>query len=129
MRAQPILKKGDDAGTADCRLDRKIGCRTDLHEERAGRIDPNHLAVTLELPRRHRAAGEAPAQAGMTEQVAWVLRATVTIEVGWRCGSREALDARPDRHRDHVFFQPFVVADARVTPSRKNIDAAVLGEH
>ena len=46
-----------------------------LHEQRPGRIDPHHLAVALELPRRHRAAGEAAAQAGVAEQVARVARA------------------------------------------------------
>ena len=65
MRTQPVLKKVHDAGTGNCCFDRKIGCRTDLDEQRAGRIDPHHLAVALELPRRHRAAGEAAAQAGM----------------------------------------------------------------
>src|SRR5258708_14726887 len=73
MRAQPVLKKVDDPGTGDCRFDPKIGRRTDLHEERAGSIDPHHLAVTLGLPPRPRAAGEAAAQAGVVEQIAWML--------------------------------------------------------
>jgi aryl-alcohol dehydrogenase-like predicted oxidoreductase len=49
MRAQPVLKKVQDAGPGNCRFDRKIGCRTNLDDERAGRIDPHHVAVALEL--------------------------------------------------------------------------------
>jgi hypothetical protein len=51
------------------------------------------------------------------------------IEIGGRCGRREALDSRPDRHRDHVLFQPFVVADARVASGRKNVDEIIVGDH
>ena len=110
------------------RLDSEIGRRAGLNEQRARRVHPDHLAVALELPRRHRAAGEATAEAGVAEQVARVPRPAATIEIGGRSRGREALDARPDRHRDHVLFQPFVVADARVAPGRQHIDEAVLGD-
>src|ERR1700685_3456749 len=118
MRTQPVLKKVQDAGTGNGCFDRKIGCRTYLDEERTGRIDLHHLPVALELPRRHCTTGEAAAQAGMAQQVARVLRPAVTFEIRGSCGSREALYARPDRNRNHVFFQPLAVADARVTGGR-----------
>ena len=59
----------------DRRLDREVGRRAEPHDQRPGRIDPHDLAVALELPGRHRAAGEAAAQAGMVEQVARMLAA------------------------------------------------------
>src|SRR6185312_15379445 len=126
MRTQPVLKQVDDAGTGERRFDRKVGCPTYLHDELARRIDLHHLAVAFELPRRHRTASEAPAHALVAEQVAWVLGSAVTIEIGGRCDSREALDARPDRHRDHVLFQALVIADAGVTSGRKNIDKVLV---
>ncbi len=71
------------------------------------RIDPHHLAVALELPRRGIAPLEKrPQQAGVVEQLARVLRPAMAIEIGGRGGGGEALDARPDRHRDHVLLQP-----------------------
>ncbi len=81
MRAQPILKKKNDAGTADRRVDRKIGCRTGLHEERAGRIYPHHLTLALELPGRHGTAGKSAAQARVGEQVERVLRPAVAVQL------------------------------------------------
>jgi len=129
FRNAPLTARAYYDATLDRRFDRKIGCCTDLHEERAGRIHPHHLAVALELPRRHCPAGEAAAQACVAEQVARVLGSAVALQIGGRSGRREALDARPDRHGDHVFLQPFVVADTRVTPGRKNVDEAVVGDH
>src|ERR1700678_2327344 len=60
---------------------------------------------------------------------AWVRRPPATIKIGGRCGGREALHARPDRHCDHVLFQPFVIADARVATRGEYIDEAILGNH
>ncbi len=62
----------------------------------------------------------------MIQQGARVIRAAMSIEIGWRCGSRHALDARPDGHRDHVLLEPFVVADARVAPRGEPVDEAVF---
>ena len=43
---------------------------------------------------------------------------------------RKALHARPDRDRNHVFFQPIVITNARIAPGRKNIDeAASVNDH
>ena len=72
---------------------------------------------------------ERAAQAGVAEQLAWVLRPATSIEIDGGSGGREALHARPDRHRDHVLLQPLVVADAGVAPGRQHIDEAVLGDH
>ncbi len=129
MRAQPVLEKIDDAGAGECCRDCKIGGRPDLYEERSGRIDLHDLSVALKLPGRHCAAGEAAAQAGMLQQFARVMRPAVTIKIGGRCRSGEALDARPDRHRDHVFFQSLAVANSRVAPGRQDIDKAIVGDH
>ena len=65
----------------------------------------------------------------MAEQLARMFRPAVAIEVGRRGGGGEALDARPDRHRDHVLLQPLVVADAGVATGREHIDEALLGDH
>ena len=56
-------------------------------------------------------------------------RPAADVEIGRRCDDGEALHARADRHRDHVLFQPLVVADARVEAGRQHIDEAVLGGH
>jgi hypothetical protein len=55
--------------------------------------------------------------------------ATAAIKVVARGGCCEALDARADRYRDHVFLQPFVVTDSRVAPRRQDIDEAILGDY
>ena len=70
MRAQPVLKEVDDAGTGYRGLDHEIGCSTDLYEQWSHWIDSHHFAVALELPRRHRATGKPAAQAGVLEQLA-----------------------------------------------------------
>src|SRR6266404_8390824 len=62
----------------------------------------------------------------MTEQVARVLGPAVTIEIGRSGGGGEALDTRSDRHRDHVLFQTFVVADAGIAAGRQNVDESAL---
>ena len=94
------------------------------------RIDPHDLAVALELPRRVIAPlAKAAAQAGMAEQVARMFGPAAAIEVGRGRGGGEALDARADRHRDHVLLQPLVVADAGVAAGRQHVDEAVLGDH
>ncbi len=57
VRTQPVLEKTDDAGTGDGGFNREVGCPTDLHDERAGKIDPHNLAVAFELPRLRRLRG------------------------------------------------------------------------
>src|ERR1700722_6924136 len=129
MRAQPVLEQVDDAATRKRRIDCKIGSRAGLHEQRTGGIHLYHLAVALELPRRHGAAREAASQAGMLEQVAWVPGAAAPLEVVARGGCGEPLDARANRYRDHVFLQPFVVADSCIAPRRQDIDEAIVGDY
>ena len=58
-----------------------------------------------------------------------MFRPAVTIEIGGRGGGGEALHARPDRHRDHVLFQPFFVADAGVASGCQHVDKAFFGDH
>ena len=58
-----------------------------------------------------------------------MLGSAAAIEIGGRCGGREALDARSDRHGDHVLLQPLVVADAGVAAGREHVDETVLGDH
>src|SRR5262249_50751881 len=112
MRAQPILEQIDDAGTGNRCVYGELDPSTDADEQWSRGVDAYHLAVPLELPGRHRPAAEASAQAGMREQLARVLGPTASIEIGGRGSGREALRARPDRHRNHVLLQPLVVADA-----------------
>ncbi len=64
----------------------------------------------------------------MFEQVARVLGAPMAMEIGGGCGRCEALDAWTDRHRDHVLFEPFIVADAGIAAGRDHIDEAFLGD-
>ena len=68
-------------------------------EQRPGGIDLHDLAVALELPGRHRAAGELAAQAGEVEQVARMLGPAVRVEIGgrrprWRSAARAGRSAR-----------------------------------
>ena len=60
MRAQPVLEQLDDADAGDRRIDAEIGRRPDAHDQRAGRLDLDDPALSLELPRRYRAACERP---------------------------------------------------------------------
>src|ERR1700721_2952992 len=65
----------------------------------------------------------------MFEQVSWMSGAAAAIEVLARGGCREALDAGADRYCDHVFLQPFVVADSRVAPRCQYIHEAILSDY
>ncbi len=65
----------------------------------------------------------------MAEQVARVLRPAMAIKVGRAGGGGKALQARSDRHRDHVLLQPLVVADACVASGGQHINEALLGDH
>ncbi len=96
MRAQPLFKEMDDAEPSDGCADRQVHRRAEPHQQRPDRVDPHHFAVALELPGWRRAAGELPAQAGVGEQVARVLRPAARIEIAGCRGRGEALDARAD---------------------------------
>src|ERR1700722_6132445 len=65
----------------------------------------------------------------MLEQVTWMPGPAAPIEVVARGGCREALGAGSNRYRDHVFLQPLVVADSRITPRCQHIDEAILGDY
>jgi hypothetical protein len=52
---------------------------------------------------------ELHAQAAMLEKIARMFGPSVGREVARRSGGREALDSRPDRHGDHVLFEPLVM--------------------
>ena len=54
--------------------------------------------------------------AGVIEKLTRVLGPTSSIEIGGSGSGREALDARPDRHRDHVLLQPLLVANTPELP-------------
>jgi hypothetical protein len=84
---------------------------------------------TLKLPRRHRPAREAAAQASVVEKLPRVFWSTATIEVGWSGGGGEMLNAGTDQQSDHVLLQPLVVADAGVAARRQNIDEVFLGNY
>ena len=111
-------------------LDQEVGpaapdCATSVGD----RVDAHHLAVALELPWRHGAAREAAAQARVLEQVARMRGPAMRREIVRRGGGREALDARTDRHRDHVLLEPLVVADAGVAAAGEHVDETVLDDH
>ena len=65
----------------------------------------------------------------MRQQVAGMVGTAVRVEIGGCGGGGEALLARTDRHRDHVLFQPLVIADAGVASGRQHVDEAVLRDH
>src|SRR5262245_24714575 len=116
MRLQPILKQIHDAGSGNRRMDGEIGRPADGHEQRPGRINADNLAGALELPRQNRTAvAEAAAQASVVEQLARVRRPAATVEVSRSGGARKALNARTDRHRDHVLLEDLVIANSGVT--------------
>ena len=73
-------------------------------------MTPSTSFVPLELPYGNYPARETPAETGVAEQFARVSRMSVFSEVGRSGGGGEPLDARPDRHRDHVLLQTFVIA-------------------
>ena len=129
MRPQPVLEQV-----------RRCRCRRPRRRRR-GRSPPPTLtssgpvgSTRTTSPSRSNSQGgiaplgEAAAQAGMAEQVARMLRPAVAVEIGRGGGGGEALDARADRHRDHVLLQPLVVADAGVAAGREHVDEAVLGD-
>src|SRR5579862_7230808 len=108
MRAQPLIEEADDADAGDRGIYGEIGRGADADEQWPRRLDPHHFAGALELPRRHRAAAEATAQARVAEELARMLQTTVAIKVGGSRSSRKALRTRTDRHCDHVLLQSLV---------------------
>src|SRR5580765_5537970 len=129
MRAQPLVEEADDADAGNRGIDGEIGRGADADEQWPRRLDPHHLAGALELPRRHRAAAEAAAQARMLEELAWMLGATAAVKVSGSRSRRKALRARTDRHGDHVLLQSLVITDSSVEPGAEYIDEAIVGGH
>src|SRR4051812_44947560 len=62
----------------------------------------------------------------MLQQLAWMLRPAMLVEVGGRCAGGVALCPRADRHGDHVLLQALVIADSRIEASPQDIDEIVL---
>jgi hypothetical protein len=79
-----------------------------------GHLEP--LAIPGELPGVDGgAAGLAPVDAGMLEQLLGSPRCAVAREVG-RGGHRELAQGPPELHGDHVLVEPLAQAEARVEP-------------
>src|SRR5262249_1537423 len=93
MRPQPVLEESRNAAAGDRCVARGIARSAHAYEQGPCRIDPDHLAVALKLPWRHRPAGKAAAQAGVAEKLARVGGPAATIEVGRSGRGREALHA------------------------------------
>ncbi len=55
-----------------------------------------------------------------------MLRPAAPIKVAWGSSSRIALDAGPDRDRDHVLLQPLLIADAGIAAGGKQIDKTLV---
>jgi hypothetical protein len=68
-------------------------------DQRPGRIDAHDFRRRARIPNRHRAAGEAAAQAGMAEQVARMLGPAAAIEIGGRRGSAKRCRAGRSERR------------------------------
>src|SRR6185503_5834180 len=126
---QPILEQVDDAGAGERRGDDEVDSRGDADDERTARVHLDDLAVALEFPRRHGPSLEAPAQAGVLEELARMRRPAVPLYIRRRRRGREALHARTDGNGDHVLLEVLLVANAGVEPRRENVDAAILGGH
>jgi hypothetical protein len=92
-------------------------------------VDLYDFTVALELPDHCRPARESALQTAMAEQIARVVRPSMSIEVGRGGAHGETVVARPDRHRDHVLLQPLAVANAGIATGRKEIDETLLGDH
>jgi hypothetical protein len=73
------------------------------------------------------AAVEAVSDTCVVQQFARMLRYSTGREVGRRSRRDEMLNARADRHRDHVALEAFVVADAGIKTRREDIDERVVG--
>ena len=63
----------------------------------------------------------------MIDEVARVGGDPMGGEVSRRRGGDVMLDARPDRDRDHVAFDPLLVADAGVEAGADDVDERVVG--
>src|SRR5690348_13685071 len=65
-------------------------------------------------------------ETSMVEKLARVFGPLVPLEVGWGRSGCEALNARADRHRNHVLLQSLVITDPGITSGSQNIDEAIL---
>src|SRR6185437_5554878 len=127
MRTQPVLEQADDAGAGNCRSHGEIRRPTDADEQRSRRLDADHFACTLELPKSADSTREPPEQAGMAQEVARMTRPATAIEIVRRGGSRKALHPRADGHGDHFLLEPLAIADSGIASGREDIDEALLG--
>ena len=79
--AQPVIKQQNNAAPSHRRIHDQVGRTAEAGDERAGHVQLHHCPIPLELPGRKRAAWEPPEQAGMGQQVAGMLRASVAVQV------------------------------------------------
>jgi hypothetical protein len=107
-------------------VDQHLRGRPRLNDQLARRIEAHDLAVALELPERPGASGEARAQAPVLQEITRMLGGPVDRQIPGRSGSVEALDARANRHGDHVLLQALVVTDSRVAAGREHVHEAIL---
>src|SRR4051794_10069692 len=109
VRVKPFFEQRYDPDASNRHVDRKVHRAADAHGERALWFDADEIPFTPEFPRTHeRTISEAPAQASMLEKVSRMSRRAAPGQIGWGSGNRQTLDARPDRHRDHVLLQPLI---------------------
>src|SRR5258706_1348185 len=79
-------------------------------DERSGWADPHDLTVAFELPGDGDAARKAMADAGVAEQILWVIEPAMGCQIAGRGRCRVPLEPRADRHRVHFLIQPRLVA-------------------
>src|SRR5260370_31601285 len=94
-------------------------------DERSGRVDPHDLTVAFELPGDGDAARKAMADAGVAEQILWVIGPAMGRQIAGRGRGRVALDSPAHRHRYHVLLQPLVIAAAGDAACGLTINVAV----
>lgn len=81
MGLQPILEQRENADACDCRIDSEIRRTAHAYHQRAGRIDADEFAISLELPRQRRTACETPPDAGVVKEVVRMPRAAMAVEI------------------------------------------------
>lgn len=82
MRLQPVFEQVNDAIARKSGGDEQVGSVAEGGDERARRFDLDRFAVALELPRHEGTADESEAQARVVEQLPWMPRAPMALEVG-----------------------------------------------
>ena len=79
---QPIFEQIDDACSAKSHIDRQIGRRPHMHDQRPAGLDHHGFARAFELPGKHRAARETSAQTGVRKKIARMRRPAAPLKIG-----------------------------------------------